>query len=147
MSDNKENTIPIKPIDFCKKCGRCCEAIIIFSQTRENMKKIIENYNNNLVSKNPDISFIIKHWKIIDKEEALRRNSEIIVFGSELDKCAIFKCDQFNEETRKCMSYEIRPELCKEFPYYSKKTGLTILSSEFKAYTKDCGYLITQITE
>ena len=49
-----------------------------------------------------------------------------------------FRCDFFNTSTRKCDAHNLRPPLCRGFPWYGKKAdGVNILGYPMCSYWED----------
>jgi len=102
----------------CNKCGQCCEVIPL-----KYLKKDL--YNN----PHPDAQWILKHFRRISKVEARKRNS------AWSGKGIYYECDQYNWDSRECMPQDLKPDMCKKFPWYDKEP-----SAEFLIPFKKCSF-------
>jgi Fe-S-cluster containining protein len=119
----------------CGGCGKCCEAIWI-GLTMEQVKTKIGRID--------DAQFILDNWEEITPEEFEKTNP----YAAEKyrGRTGLYKCNKFNRETRKCDSYDIRPTLCRNYPFYPESTDNKMIDGELKLhpnfvlYSKDCAF-------
>jgi len=95
----------------CIRCGDCCE----FLALGVTLMQI-------LVSDDlPDKDFIIEHFRQVErpKEKPNPQMSDNAFKG-----LVFYKCDLFDPTTRKCLDYENRPQICREYPGNRKPQDL-----------------------
>jgi Fe-S-cluster containining protein len=86
-----------------------------------------------------DGSFILKNWKRISKREAFRLNSYLKDYekdGQKINRspsCHFFKCTKLRNN--KCSSYDSRPKICQNYPFYGK------LENPHIPVTGGCGFI------
>jgi Fe-S-cluster containining protein len=102
----------------CKKCGMCCSAISIQSPSQAR-RYFLE---------------VILGWEMITHDEAFKKNPYLKKNGQIEKDDYFYKCNKFDEETKKCTDYINRPDVCRNYGrepaeiqlYYSAKCGFNI---------------------
>jgi len=102
---DNENMVKSK----CNRCGECCR-VIYLQETKKAIRAI-----KNETSK----EFILKHWHRISRKEACRRHP--MIRGKDWRNVYFYTCDAWDKKTRRCKVYELRPEVCRGFPFYGRK--------------------------
>jgi|GEM_PF-6726033 len=120
----------------CKEgCGLCCEAIALMDAFAIRcVRQREEGYG--------DIGFLARHLHEIPREEAARRNPNLVRMHDAYDAMrhgptAYFECDQYDREARSCGAYERRPSTCSEFPFYGRVHPQPLLPFETCGYWED----------
>jgi Fe-S-cluster containining protein len=111
----------------CLQCGWCCKTIVI-QIGYLGFLKFLKNYSNK------DKNTIIKHWKLINKSEAIKRNP--IIKDWILDGAAYFKCDLLTDNN-KCSVHGNAPPVCSGYPLYNCFEGD---DPSLMWYNSNCGY-------
>jgi len=105
----------------CRRCGKCCEELTLdfseFDLPGEETSFRIR------ITKNGDKEFIEKHWTI----EKIGTHK------------IWYSCEFFNKETKRCNNYEGRPDVCKNYPIYTKSTRIP--SKQLK---DGCGFKVNE---
>ena len=100
----------------CNMCGKCCEVI--------NLPVSHEEFK---VGFYRDGEFILKYWKPISEEEALRINQHIR-HGVDGTPSFYYTCDKYDVSTKLCTAHTERPSVCSQFPWYGKPINNQALS-------------------
>lgn len=92
----------------CNSCGSCCDPVTFQGDV----------VVNGLVG--DDRAFMEANFTEVDAEEAHRRRPWLSV--KQLEECGFrfFNCAFFDPYTRQCTAYDARPNMCKNFPWYSR---------------------------
>ena len=99
--------------DRCWACGDCCRVL---------------HCNWSLVDLHADESdpigfanreFLTVHWHETTRDDAARLRPDA-TFSTDGH---FYVCDQFDYETAKCKSYDTRPPICRDFPWYENLEG------------------------
>ena len=118
----------------CNQCGMCCRAICLRYSKKE-MKRA--DYSD-------ERAFIIKHWKSISREKALKLNPYLHALIEEYIKGGVrlywYTCDYLGKDNL-CTNYENRLPVCKGYPFY----GHDPKGQEF-LYGENCGYKVDLFT-
>ena len=95
----------LKATFLCKKCGKCCEECKNIILSKEDFERISNHFNlsHSEFKRRFKLKFKKEHWHFSE-------------------------CPFFNKEKRLCKIYDIRPLVCKQFPYnasqvYDMKNG------------------------
>ena len=117
----------------CRQCGACCCAVaMLFSK-----KDIREHWNNDSGNK----AFVLKHWKRISKEQAVKNNPHVASIMEEYrrgnQKVYWYACKL--QVDNRCSIHSERPSICEGYPWYGKKPT----PKEF-LYGANCGFKIDQ---
>lgn len=108
----------------CGSCdGRCC-AVFTFPRPPEDIRRLVESGKGYV-----DGEFIADMLVPLTREEALERMERFdvqpIVDGVEqtreewTENCEdrSYTCRHWDEDTRLCMAYDERPQMCRDYPY------------------------------
>ena len=96
--------------DKCLKCGDCCEAIpMLFS-----LDDLRGQYSQE------DLNFLQRNWHPIE----LPVKSANRFAGKIFESARWFACDMFDGKRRLCKCHETRPQICRNYPAYSRKEDL-----------------------
>ena len=92
----------------CNRCGDCCEVIWIM-------------YPKCKFSREPNGEFCREHWHRISRLAARER-----IGGTNFDSWDwrgfyFYLCDQFDTTSRLCLAHKTRPQVCRGFPWYTRK--------------------------
>lgn len=114
----------------CKTCGNCCRAIHLEAQMTPEFLKEQSGLGNE------DATFILQNWKHIDTKHVfnLRPDTDFPELFRRMDAGTWWQCKLLDSETNKCGSYDVRPQICRGFPFYGR------LPHYFTPYTFACGY-------
>jgi Fe-S-cluster containining protein len=110
----------------CKKCGKCCEAIVLPLPMKE-IKKIAVSESNL-----SDSTFIARNFFEISEEEAFEINPYLKTWSERENY--YYKCKMLDPISKTCICYSTRPGTCRNFPYYDRG------SNPGELYSKKCGY-------
>ncbi len=112
----------------CKRCGTCCNDVRL-AESPDMLKKAYE-YWRTLPSVDPKFSEIyLIYPMLMFKYENLKE-----------DLPYHYSCKHFTRSTDGlgiCSIYEIRPRMCREFPYYE---GIELAPEEKVSPYDGCGY-------
>lgn len=112
----------------CKQCGACCRVLTVEQSPQELRALAALTKTLGIPS---DAIFAAEHWHPLTREEAMQRNS---FYTSRLKPEAyLYRCDQLGEDGR-CTAYEMRPLVCRGYPWYDQPPRHMPLPHP------DCGY-------
>lgn len=133
----------------CKKCGKCCSAIIldepIINKLRDPelaklyYKYMTGNLSDELVSENNDL-FMVVHLKQISEKEAFTTNPNLKKMG--LTGKYYYKCPYIDPMTKLCPLHTkgLKPKFCWDYPVFG---GIRWIEDEIRdreaRYVPDCG--------
>lgn len=121
-------------MDYCKRCGQCCRAICV-------------GYSMECFRKHSELSakFIVKHWKEISQEEALKINPHLQKWIEKRpdDNFYYYTCDHFDNLTNQCNIHDQSPRICNAYPLYGREK----VNIDEIFYTPDCGYNRDELKE
>lgn len=114
--------------ELCNACGACCRVIYV-DQSPEEIRAIAQL--TRVLGIPSDMQFAAEHWRPLTREEAMVRNP---FYTRQLPADAhLYTCDQLGEDGR-CQAYEIRPLVCRGYPWYGAKPEAIPLADP------ECGY-------
>jgi len=112
----------------CKKCGQCCCDV----QVRVSPMRLKEAYDA-WMNRKPFKAMRDIH--LLYPMLTFKYETRPISDDGKRRRLYHYHC-KFYDPVRKCTIYDIRPWMCKGFPYYGKKPKDTKLRSQYKG----CGY-------
>lgn len=125
----------------CKKCGMCCRAIRINKSWDEIIAMEAEPIPEELgksITKYNDAGFIRTFWNPITLEEALEINPHLATWPRYKENF-YYRCTKFDAKTNECTINNLKPHVCKEFPWYDSAPKEDENSWHF--YSENCGYI------
>ena len=106
---------------MCNQCGACCSGLFT-CMSMEEIQRRAYGYER---------WFVRRYWHEIPDEEGRRLApwvaSEAVTF---------FRCDHYDEKTKRCKWYGHRPNVCKDYLFY----GEPVSSLNPDALPPGCGY-------
>ena len=99
----------------CNRCGECCRVILTGIPKSQ---FAVSGSETNAES----AAFIMKHWRRISRQEAVRRVPSFDTAG----ELYVYECDALDRETNRCSVYEDRPPVCSGWPHYHAKRRTTL---------------------
>ena len=114
----------------CAQCGMCCECIIL--PENSGYVEVMVKTEKEEGWYPQDWGFAHRNFIEISKERALKINPYLSNWKQKAQYFYI--CKQFCHVTKKCMVHEIRPGVCRGFPWYGRKPKQEPL------YSKDCSF-------
>jgi len=114
----------------CAQCGMCCECIIL--PYNDGYIEVMAKEENKEGWFHGDFSFAHRNFIEISRKQALKINPYLSAWNQKAQYFYI--CKQFCHVTKKCIVHEIRPDVCREFPWYGRKPEKQPL------YSKDCSF-------
>lgn len=108
----------------CVRCGECCDPILLRATKREiRADRSLEGDE-----------FILRHWRRISKDEAFHKRP--ILRESHDRGRFYYTCDQFDQQSRRCLAHAERPPICRAFPNHLRVEGRPLRLRSFP----NCGY-------
>jgi len=101
----------------CKKCGKCCEVIPL----AYSYYNIIAMRNNS----NKSFDFAARNFIPISKEQAFKINPSLN--NGNTNYGYFYKCKKYDDRTKTCMVYPLRPATCSEYPYLMESTIIDLI--------------------
>lgn len=101
----------------CSMCGKCCEAI----RLPMSHEKFSPDYTEVLYV---DKEFMFDNFVPMSQEEALSINPQLLMGKVHPDgkyeesPGFYYSCKMYDKETKKCNAHDLRPKVCREFPWY-----------------------------
>lgn len=112
--------------DLCKRCGKCCQAIVSIHSTQEqlndsNIARMVEDYKSGKLSEQDvakiDSLFAVLNFEEITKEDAIKVNPHLAEVAEELH---FYRCKRFDAATNLCTTHDDRrPKFCHYAPLYN----------------------------
>jgi Fe-S-cluster containining protein len=86
----------------CSACGDCCDPVWYPwgpADVRQLAERLVDS---------PDLPFITEHWRAT---------------GEQRNGMHAYECDFFDAESRLCTAHDLRPPICRGYPWYSHEPG------------------------
>jgi Fe-S-cluster containining protein len=118
----------------CNRCGMCCRAIALLFSKKDIKERWLKDSGNR--------EFVLKHWKRISKEQAVKNNPNVASIQKEYvrgnQKTYWYECKLLSGND--CSIHEDRPAICEGYPWY----GTGPKRKEF-LYGANCGFKLDQL--
>jgi len=119
----------------CNKCGACCR-VLTLEQSPQEVRALAAV--TKVLGIPSDAIFAAEHWHPLTREEAVQRNP---FYTARLKPGAyLYRCDQLGDDGR-CTAYEVRPLVCRGYPWYDQPRRNMALPDP------DCGYAADVVSD
>lgn len=125
----------------CNGCGQCCSPVVL-PYSRHEAQMLLPAVRHEMFTER-EWRWIMEDLEPIPRRDGLARApyltdgktrlmvdgyGEVVLFSN------FYRCRQYDEETGRCLTYDDRPEVCAEFPWYGDPPDPT------KAIPPPCSY-------
>jgi len=124
----------------CKKCGKCCEVIVLkfdkehIDECAKSYKFYISKDSNKFNENGNNFYFASRNFVSISEECAYKINPFLKKWSR--GKNYYYQCKRWDNVSKMCSIYSLRPEVCSGFPWY----GGTPTKRIQPLYSPECSF-------
>jgi Fe-S-cluster containining protein len=129
----------------CNGCGACCHpfAMVYSAFDLERLARSLDA---------TELAFYREHLTPMRRADGRRMTpwnsgwSEFVIDGHvQLVATHYYKCDNYDEDTRRCTDYDNRPDVCRGFPWYDRPPDERKVLPPTCSYNADIGMPVAPV--